>query len=274
MRKVERRQLVPPEAQLVGATQHRVIENFEGDRRRGTEPAQELGHQFVAASWPWPRQEGDLRRTGDHARIQARHQQRQRLVPRDLGELSGAAIASAALWRDQPVGVVGDLHGRLTAYAQPALAEGVRRVTFELAHEPHARHTRLALAEHLGFAVHDPRRHAAAGRAQRAHARLPDRDARDQFLFGDEADDLVFGIAAPGQRRGGASDGGDLEEPSAVHGHHRGLAGISSDRSGSRSTPASACGNSRRRPCPCRRRARLRSARPDCRDRSNTGCRP
>ena len=218
-RQVERRQLIPAEAQLVRPPQHRVVENLEGDRSRSPQPAQELRHQLLTLAPPWARDERDLRGPGSgHDGVEPIDQLLQCLVPGDLGELSAAPFAAPPHRRDEAIGVIRHLHRRLAPYAQLALAERMFRVALELLHQSHAGDAGLPLPEHLGIAVHDARRDAASRGAQRADARFPDRDPGCDLLVRNEADDLVLRAAATGQRGTGAGDGSDLEESTAIHG--------------------------------------------------------
>ena len=74
----------------------------------------------------------------------------QRLVPGNLGELAAAAITLPAHRRDDAIGVIGDLDGRLAADAELPLAERVLWIALELLDEPRARHAWLPVADHLG----------------------------------------------------------------------------------------------------------------------------
>ena len=79
-------------------------------------------------------------------------------------------------------------------------------------------HAGLPVAHDVAIGVHHADSKAAAGGAHRAHARLPGSLAGDDVLVRDEADERVLGAAATaGQRGGGAADGGELDEGSAVH---------------------------------------------------------
>src|SRR6185436_8975381 len=149
--------------------------------------------------------------------IQLAGQLLDRLVPRDVLELAAAALAGALARLADAIGVIGDLNRGLPARAELALADRIFRVAFELLREPHANHAGLAVSEHFRIAFHDARDHAAAGVAERADARLPRRDAGNQIVFRDEADDLVFGAAARRQRGAGAGNRGELDEVAAVH---------------------------------------------------------
>ena len=181
----------------------------------------------------------DLRsaRTGNHG-VEAIDELLQGLVPRDLCELAAAAIPFPSHRRDDAIRVVRHLDGRLAADAQLSLAERMLRIAFELLDEPHANDAGLTVPEHLGLAVHHPRGDTASGGTERADTRLPDRDARRNLLVRHESDDLVLRAAAARQRGAGAGDGSDLQEAAAVHACLE-RSGISNDKSGSRSTPAS-----------------------------------
>ena len=250
VREIERGQLKPAEADGVGPPQHVVVERLVPDRRRGAKAGEERVDQRGAAPGMRPADPADGLRAAVAGGIDLRGHKRQRFIPRHRGEGAGAAFAGAFHRTGEPVGVIRHLHRRLAASAEPALAHRVRRVAFELLHEGRAHDARRAVAQHLGIAVHHPGLHAAAGRAQRADARLPLGDPGRDHVLGNEAHELVLGAAARRERGGGAGDGGDLQETSAVHRRSK----LSSGRSGSRSTPASPCDSSRRRPCSCRRR--------------------
>ena len=130
---------------------------------------------------------------------------------------SGLPLAGSLARLVESIGVIRDLDRRLAARTQFALADRIVRIAFELLDEAHAHHARLAVAEHLRIAFDDARDHAAAGIAERTDARLPGRDPGNQLLFGNEADDLVLGIAARRQRGAGAGNRGELDEVAAVH---------------------------------------------------------
>src|SRR5207249_4060194 len=109
---------------------------------------------------------------------------------------------------------------RLTAGAQLPLADRMRWVAFELFRKPHPHDAGLAdplTADDFRVAFHHADEDAATGLTQRAHARLPFRDAGHVLLFGNEADDLVLGITAACERGARAGDGGQRDERSAIH---------------------------------------------------------
>ena len=92
--------------------------------------------------------------------------------------------------------MVCDLNRGLAAHTQPAAADRILGVAFELAREPHAHDAALAVPHDLRVALDDANGQAAAGAAQRTDARLPFGDSRNEILVGDESDQLVFRTAA------------------------------------------------------------------------------
>ena len=113
--------------------------------------------------------------------------------------------------------MIGDLNRRLAARAQPAVIHRMLGAALELLGRVDAHDAGLAVAHDVVVRVHHAHGQAAARRAHRADARLPRRQARDDVLVGHEPDERVLGIAAAGQRGGGAADGGELDEGAAIH---------------------------------------------------------
>src|SRR5262249_6404423 len=66
-------------------------------------------------------------------------------------------------------------------------------------------------------ALHDADQNAATSVAQWANARLPRRDSGNQLLFGNEAGQVKFGIAATRKRRARAGGGAEFYELSTIH---------------------------------------------------------
>ena len=115
------------------------------------------------------------------------------------------------------VGMIGDLQRGLSAGTELALIDGVRGIAFDLFREAHFQDAELAVADDFGLALHDADQSAAAGGAESADARLPGGDSRQQILFGDEADELVVGIAATFQSSDCAGGRRDSYEVSTLH---------------------------------------------------------
>ena len=244
---IERRQLVRAETDRVGAAQHLVAENnSKVDRRRRAVALQQLRDQLEtpAAARLGQKREA-LLIVGRHQRIELTGQFLDRFIPRDVDELPAAPLARSLARLVETIGVIRDLQRRLAARAQLALADRILGVALEFLDQPHANHAGLAVAEHFRVAFHHARDHAAARVAQRAHARLPRRDAGDELLFRNEPDDLVLGIAARGERGGGAGDRGQLDEVCGDPWRSV-VAGQAVVR-----RLLLTCGSSRRTPCPC-----------------------
>src|SRR6185503_20575248 len=111
--------------------------------------------------------------------------------------------------------MVSDLDRRLAAGAESAAIHRMVRCAFQLLGRGNTDDARLAVANDVRVRVHDPDRQSAASLAQRADARLPDGDARNDVFVRDEADQLVLGIAATREGGAGAGDGRELDEGAA-----------------------------------------------------------
>ena len=105
----------------------------------------------------------------------------------------------------------------LSIAAQSALIHRVVGIAFELLGNAHANDTLLAVAGRLDVGFHDAGGHTAAGAAERAHARLPLRDARYEVFVRHEANELVLRVSTARKRGGGPGDGGQLDEVASVH---------------------------------------------------------
>ena len=114
-------------------------------------------------------------------------------------------------------GMIGHLNCRLSASAEFALTDGVFGVSFQFPGESHLYESLIPVADDLGFTVHDANKHSASCRAERADARLPGGDAPVDHFFRDEADHLMFGVAATGQCCAGAGQCSDFQEVASVH---------------------------------------------------------
>src|SRR5688500_3669945 len=154
---------------------------------------------------------------GREQRVELTGQLLDRLVPRNVDVLAAAPLARSLARLVEAIGVIGDLDGSLPARAQLALADRILWIAFQLLRQSHANDAGLAVAEDFRVAFHHARDHTAAGAAQRTNARFPRRHARDEIVFRDEADDLVFGIAARRERGAGAGNRGQLDEVAAIH---------------------------------------------------------
>ena len=204
-------QLLAAEADQVRAAQHRVAKDVQLDPRRRTEPLEECRDQLGSAgAEPAGQNRQRSRIAGSNQRVDLCEQLGDRLVPGDLLILSAAARPRALHRRRQPIGMVGDLQRRLPARAEFPAADRVFGVAFELLDQPHPDDAGLAAAKHLRIALDHARHHSAPGPAKRADARLPGRDAGNQILFRNEADDLILRVPTRRQRRRRAGDGGDL----------------------------------------------------------------
>ena len=116
-----------------------------------------------------------------------------RLVPGDRRELAGAARAGPLQRLRQAIGVIGDLNRRLAARAQAALADRIRRRSPSSFFATPIFTTPAWPLRVVSTSASMTRTvSAAAGRAQRADARLPLRDAGHEVLVGHEADELVL----------------------------------------------------------------------------------
>ena len=113
--------------------------------------------------------------------------------------------------------MIGDLNRCLTARAESAVVDRVVRLSFQFLGDAHLDDAGLTVADGLDVRFHHPRHHAAAGAAERAHARLPFGDARHEIVVRNESNELMLGIATARKRGGGAGDGGQLDEISTVH---------------------------------------------------------
>ena len=233
----------------VRPSQHLVSEQLITDRRSCAEARQEFGDQRVAVAAA--RTSDDTRRDSGPAprqRIELGHHFRDRVVPRDRLVATFSAIARALQRLRDAIGVIGHLNRRLTARAQAAAIDRVVRVSFQLLRSQDLHDAGLAVANDVGVGVHHAHGQPAPGRTQRADTRLPHGLPRHDVFVRNEANELMIRIAAAGEGGGGAGDGGELDEGSAVH-----QSPARSDTSDSRPAPCARCGSSRRSPCPDRR---------------------
>ena len=116
-----------------------------------------------------------------------------------------------------PIGVISDADRGLTSRAQLALTDRMLRIAFQLFRQRHLRYTALAPAKHFCIAFHDARRHSTAGRTERANTGLPDRNSRDELIFGNEADKVIVGVTATGQGRAGTCERRKFYKAATVH---------------------------------------------------------
>ena len=110
-----------------------------------------------------------------------------------------------------------DLNGRLSARARSTMADRVRGIALELLRDTHPHHAGRPVANDLDVGLHHTDAQAAAGATQRTDARFPFGNARHELVVGHEANQLVLGVAAAGERRAGAGDGRQLDEGPSVH---------------------------------------------------------
>src|SRR6185436_19936306 len=91
-----RRQLLVTETDPICPPQHLVAERFERDRRRRAKPAEQLRRERQSPSSTGTREEGDrFLIAGGRERVQLADERGDRFVPRDRGELTGAARSRA-----------------------------------------------------------------------------------------------------------------------------------------------------------------------------------
>ena len=255
-REIDRGQLLVAEADRIGPAQHVFREEFIGDRRRRAEPFQQLRREREPAAAPRAREERErLLIVSRGQRVELPRELRDRLVPRDVPELAGAARAGPLHRVREAIGVIRDLNRRLPARAQAALADRILREPFELLGYAHLHDAGLPVASRLDVGFHHAHVQPAAGRAYGAHAGLPLRHAGNEIVVRHEADQLVLRVAAAGERCARAGDGRELDEVSALHAV-RAFRPASNDMSNNRSTRSSSYDSSRRNPCCDRRRAR------------------
>ena len=115
------------------------------------------------------------------------------------------------------VGMVGHLDGGLPAHAELTLIDGMLRVAFKLLGQPLGRHARLAVTNDLDIPFHDPYLQTAAGRAEGADAWSQDRLTRYELFIRDEANQLVFRVAATRECSARAGRSRDLDEFATIH---------------------------------------------------------
>src|SRR5436305_435335 len=113
--------------------------------------------------------------------------------------------------------VIGDFSGSLPARAQLALTDRMSGIAFELFRQSHFGDAGLTVANDFGVAFHHADGHAAAGGTKRADTWLPDGNAWNEPVFGNESNEVVFRIAAAGEGRAGAGECGELNEMTAIH---------------------------------------------------------
>jgi len=154
---------------------------------------------------------------GRRKRVQARHELLHRVVPGDRVVLGLATIAASLQRLRDAVRVIRDLNRRLTARAQPAVVHRMLGGAFEFLGGMNANETRLSVPDDVGVRHHHANAEAAAGRAERAHARLHRGNARHDVFVRHEADDFVLGTTAARQSSAGPGDGSELDEGAAIH---------------------------------------------------------
>ena len=111
------------------------------------EAPQELRDELGAKALSGPREERErLLIVSRGQRVELRDELGDRLVPRDFLELAGPARAGPLQRMREAIGVIRDLNRRLPARAQPALADRMRRVAFELLGDAHLHDAGLAVA--------------------------------------------------------------------------------------------------------------------------------
>src|SRR5262245_45544760 len=113
--------------------------------------------------------------------------------------------------------MVCNLNCGLSADAKFALTDRVGGIAFEFLGEAHLDRPRLPIPNDLGFALHYTNENSATCRAEWTDSRLPSGNSRQNFFFGDKADQLVFRIAATCKGRACAAGGGPFNELAAVH---------------------------------------------------------
>ncbi len=215
---IKRWQLLASEAQRVRTAQHFVTEQIVRNRRRGAESRQKLTYQNVAMTRAAARQTRErLLIPGRLERIQPRHNLADCVVPGDR-VVSTVATRTGTLQRlRDSVRVVGNLDAGLAARTQAASIDQVLRRALEFLRRGHPDDARLTVAEHIGLCIHDANGEPASRPAERTDARLPYGDTGDDVLAGQESNDLVFGVAATGERRARAGDRRELDERATIH---------------------------------------------------------
>jgi len=93
----------------------------------------------------------------------------------------------------------------------------MRLLPFEFLGHTHPYDARLAVFRRVDVGHHDAHVQAASAGTQRTDAWLPLGDARNEFLVGHKADELMLGNAAARERRGRSRNRGELDECTAVH---------------------------------------------------------
>ena len=227
VREIERRQLIAPETHRIRAPEYVVREQFDGDRRGRAKPFREFGEELEPAAPARPCQDRELRLCVPRGeRIQPGGQICDRIIPAHRSHVAAEPRAGALPGLREPIGVIGDLNGCLPARTQTAMVDRMIRLPFELLRGTDLHDALLAVADNVGLGFHHADREPAAGAAQRTHARLPLRHAGHELLVGNEANELVLGMAAARERRARAGDRGELDEIAAVH-HREGHKGYS-----------------------------------------------
>ena len=141
----------------------------------------------------------------------------ERIVPGDLLKLARAARAGALQRMRDAVGMVDHLKPGLAPRAQFAKIDGMLRIALELFRQAHLDEAGLAVAHDLGVALHHAHQQPATRRTQRADARLPSGDARNQLFLRNKADELLLRTAAGLERGRGARERRNFEEITPFH---------------------------------------------------------
>ena len=215
---IQRRQLIFPKAEHICAPHHVVAEELKRQRRRRAEQAGELRNQIIPASAALLRQNCErLLMVRRAKRIELRDQFGQRLFPGNLFKLAIPSRACALERMPDTVGMIGNFPSGLSARAELSLIDRMIGIAFQLLGQSHLRNAEPSIANDFGVTFHDSNRQPAAGRAKRADARLPNSNARDESVFGNKTDEVIFRIATAGERGACACECGEFYEFAAAH---------------------------------------------------------
>ena len=143
---------------------------------------------------------------------------RDRLVPGYRRRTRRCRARRCASGLGEPIGVIGDLNRRLAARAEPAVADRMLRPALRASWRAAIFTTPACPFRTTSTSASITRTvEAAAGAAQRTHARLPLRDARHELFVRHEANELVLGTAAARERGARAGDRRELDEIASIH---------------------------------------------------------